>query len=99
VRHGGAADRSGVVVDSLREVNVIVPIGAIVVREVPWPRKVEQFRELLRAGQKLPPIKVMRYSTAWNGAKRWLVYDGHHRAAALRQEGANCVDAVEVTLS
>jgi hypothetical protein len=79
---------------------VLVPIYSIVTREIPDSKKIERFREMLRAGQRPPPIKVMKYADAASGndPRRWYCYDGHHRLAAARAEGATHVRAVVVSL-
>lgn len=83
---------------------VIVPIHALMLREVPRPEKVEQFRQLLCDGHKLPPIAITRYADASSGIagndkRRWLCLNGHHRVAAARAAGRAYVHAVEVSWS
>jgi hypothetical protein len=80
---------------------LLVAVSAVVTREQPRPEKVVRFRELLRSGSKPPPIRVMRYPDAADGndVRRWYLYDGHHRVAAARAEGASHVLAVVVSLA
>jgi hypothetical protein len=81
---------------------VIVPIRSLVTREQPRVEKVECFAQMLRSGSKPPPIRVMKYADAASGngdKRRWFVYDGHHRIAAARREGATHVAAELVSLT
>ena len=81
---------------------MIIPVAAIVTREEPDPARVAHFRELWRAGSRPPPIRVMRYSDASDGngdRRRWVLYDGHHRLAALRAERVSHVHAELVSLN
>ena len=80
---------------------IVVPIHALMLREIPCPEKVEEFARLLRAGSKPPPITVTKYANASSGndPRRWLVLNGHHRVAAARAAGAGYVHAVEVSWS
>ena len=80
---------------------ILVPTGSIVVRKRPDAAKVAHFRQMLRDGSKRPPIKIMKYPDASDGfdRRRWYLYDGHHRLAAARAEGALRIAAVVVSLA
>ncbi len=80
---------------------MIVPIAALVTRETPNPAKVEAFRKMLRAGVKLPPIRIVPAGTFADGngdRRRWYLLDGHHRARAMKLCGCTHITAEIVSL-
>jgi hypothetical protein len=76
---------------------IVIDIGTLVTRERPDPAKAARYATALRAGSPPLPIEVMPYARAWNGRRRWLIVDGHHRVLAARAEGHLSIAAVEVT--
>jgi ParB-like nuclease domain len=73
---------------------MFVDTAALVLREHALDAvKAERFAQMLRDGSRPPPIQVMRYD-----AKRWFLYDGHHRVGAARLAGASRLRAEVITL-
>jgi hypothetical protein len=75
---------------------VIVPIRALVRGGQPCAaERVERYREMLRAGSKPPPVRVVRMtdSSDGNDTRRFYLLDGNHRAAAAWSNGATHIHA------
>jgi hypothetical protein len=64
----------------------------------PWrcanPSAARHYAGMLRAGNKLPPIWVIRQSA--RSAYRYRLFDGFHRARAARLAGRKVIDAVVI---
>jgi hypothetical protein len=79
---------------------IVLDTARLIPRETPRNQaRIEHWRKVLREQGGMPPIEIMAAGKAYNGQPRYLLWDGHHRIAAAKAEGALCVAAVVVTRS